>query len=74
MPDVAGGLVDARFVTVPLAGTLNGVRKVRERVESVDMQGHTLKFTSMEQRRYELSWDRLVLAPGSVTRLFDIPG
>jgi NADH:ubiquinone reductase (H+-translocating) len=26
LPDVAGGLVDARFVTIPLANTLTGVR------------------------------------------------
>jgi NADH dehydrogenase len=30
LPDVAGGLVDARFVTVPLANTLHGVRAVRD--------------------------------------------
>ena len=27
LPDVAGGLVDARFVTIPLANTLRGVRR-----------------------------------------------
>jgi NADH:quinone reductase (non-electrogenic) len=74
LPDVAGGVVDARFVTIPLAGTLNGVRKVRGRVDSVDLDRHTLTFTDLEQRPRELSWDRLVLTPGSVTKLFDIPG
>jgi NADH:ubiquinone reductase (H+-translocating) len=74
LPDVAGGLIDARFVTVPLAGTLNGVRKIRGRVESVDLAQHTLRFTNLEQRSCELAWDRLVLTPGSVTRLFDVPG
>src|SRR5882757_10853577 len=74
LPDVAGGVVDARFVTIPLAGTLHGVRKIRGRVESVDFAQHRLKFTDLEQRSRSLSWDRLVLTPGSVTRLFDIPG
>jgi NADH dehydrogenase len=74
LPDVAGGVVDPRFVTIPLAGTLNGVRKVRGRVDSVDLTGHRLEFTDLEQRSRSLSWDRLVLTPGSVTRLFDIPG
>ena len=54
LPDVAGGLIDARFVTVPLAGTLNGVRKIRGRVESVDLAQHTLRFTNFEQRSCEL--------------------
>jgi NADH dehydrogenase len=74
LPDVAGGVVDPRFVTIPLAGTLNRVRKVRGRVDSVDLDQHRLVFTDLEQRSCDLSWDRLVLTPGSVTRLFDIPG
>ncbi|RDH76504.1 NAD(P)/FAD-dependent oxidoreductase [Mycolicibacterium moriokaense] len=74
LPDVAGGLVDARFVTVPLANTLPGVRTVRGRVDSIDLDGHTVTYTDPEQRSRSLPWDRLVLTPGSVTRLFDIPG
>lgn len=74
LPDVAGGVIDARFVAIPLAGTLKGVRAIRGRVENVDLDGHRLQFTDLEERTRELSWDRLVLTPGSVTRLFDIPG
>ena len=74
LPDVAGGVVDGRFVTIPLAGSLRGVRKIRGRVDSVDLAQHRLEFTDLEQRPRSLSWDRLVLTPGSVTRLFDIPG
>ena len=50
LPDVAGGLVDARFVTVPLANTLRGVRAVRGRVDSVDFDGRTVTYTDPEQR------------------------
>jgi NADH:ubiquinone reductase (H+-translocating) len=74
LPDVAGGLVDARFVTVPLANTLKGVRVVRGRVDDVDFDGRTVTFADPESRSHTLSWDRLVLTPGSVTRLFDVPG
>ena len=74
LPDVAGGVVDARFVTIPLANTLRGVRPVRGRVERVDFGRRNLIFTDPEQREHTMSWDRLVLTPGSVTRLFDIPG
>lgn len=74
LPDVAGGVVDARFVTIPLAGTLPGVRAIRGNVERVDLSAHTLSYTDPEDRTRELTWDRLVLTPGSVTRLFDIPG
>jgi NADH:ubiquinone reductase (H+-translocating) len=74
LPDVAGGVVDARFVAIPLAGTLKGVRAIRGRVDRVDLEQHRLEFTDLEHRTREMSWDRLVLTPGSVTRLFDIPG
>ena len=71
---MAGGVVDARFVAIPLAGTLKRVRAIRGRVDRVDLEQHRLQFTDLEQRTRELSWDRLVLTPGSVTKLFDIPG
>lgn len=74
LPDVAGGVVDARFVTIPLANTLRGVKIVRGRVDSVDLEGRGLTYTDPEGRRRDHSWDRLVLTPGSVTRLFDVPG
>jgi NADH:ubiquinone reductase (H+-translocating) len=74
LPDVAGGLVDARFVTIPLANSLRGVRAKRGRVEEVDFAQRTLDFVDPEHRTHTVSWDRLVLTPGSVTRLFDVPG
>jgi len=74
LPDVAGGVVDARFVAVPLANTLKGVRAVRGRVDAVDLAQRTVTYRDPEQRSRSISWDRLVLTPGSVTRLFDVPG
>jgi NADH dehydrogenase len=74
LPDVAGGLVDARFVAIPLANALRGVQAIRGRVDDVDFEGRTVTFTDPEERVRSLAWDRLVLTPGSVTRLFDIPG
>ena len=74
LPDVAGGVVDARFVTIPLGASLRGVRTVRGRVEAVDFGDRHVTYRDTEQRLHTLTWDRLVLTPGSVTRLFDIPG
>lgn len=74
LPDVAGGVVDARFVTIPLANTLRGVRTVRGRVDDVDFDRRVVAITDPEGRSTEMGWDRLVLTPGSVTRLFDVPG
>src|SRR3984885_10039519 len=50
LPDVAGGVVDARFVAIPLAGTLKGVRAIRGRVDRVDLGGHRLHLTHLEHR------------------------
>jgi NADH:ubiquinone reductase (H+-translocating) len=74
LPDVAGGLVDARFVAIPLANALRGVQAVRAKVDRVDFDARTVTVTDPEERSRVLSWDRLVLTPGSVTRLFDVPG
>src|SRR3954470_15589193 len=74
LPDVAGGLVDARFVAIPLANALRGVQQIRGRVDGVDFDARTVTYTDPEERARIVPWDRLVLTPGSVTRLFDIPG
>jgi NADH dehydrogenase len=74
LPDVAGGVVDARFVAIPLANALSGVQHLRGRVDGVDFDGHTVTYTDPEERARVLPWDRLVLTPGSVTKLFDVPG
>ncbi|MFC9433604.1 NAD(P)/FAD-dependent oxidoreductase [Nocardia sp. NPDC057030] len=74
LPDVAGGLIDPRFVVISLADALPRVRLVVAQAESVDLQQKTITVTSEYRPPQELSWDRLVLTPGSVTRLFDVPG
>jgi len=50
------------------------VQMIRGRVDGVDFDGRTVTFTDPEERARSLPWDRLVLTPGSVTRLFDVPG
>ncbi len=56
LPEVAGGVADARFVTVPLAGTLRGARAVRGRVNDVDLHGHSLTFTDPDHRSHTMRW------------------
>src|SRR5262249_57100314 len=74
LPDVAGGVVDARFVAIPLANTLRGVQQIRGRVDMVDFDARTVSFTHPEERVRSLSWDRLGLTPGSLAPPFDLPG
>lgn len=74
LPEVAGGLLDPRFVAIPLEQSLPGVRLVNGRVTDVDLSAKTVGVASEVDDGRRLGWDRLVLTPGSVTRLFDIPG
>ncbi|MCV7380037.1 NADH dehydrogenase [Mycobacterium alsense] len=74
LPDVAGGVIDPRFVTIPLSDNLPGVRLIRGYVDAVDFPARTVRFRDQENATQELAWDRLVLTPGSITRRFDIPG
>lgn len=74
LPDLAVGTVDSRSAAVPLASTLRGARIVRGHATGVDLEANTVAYTDPESETRELTYDRLLLAPGSVTRLLDIPG
>ena len=70
LPEVAGGSLDPRHVAVPLAGLMPHARLVTGEVEGVDLDARTVHLGDGS----ELGWDRLVLTPGSVTQLHDVPG
>lgn len=74
LPDVAAGAVDARAITVPTVTGLPGVRVLRGHVHDVDLDGRSLHYTDVDGGDHVLRWTRLLLTPGSVTRLLDIPG
>ncbi|MFC4909674.1 NAD(P)/FAD-dependent oxidoreductase [Actinomadura gamaensis] len=73
LPHVAGGRVHPASVAVSLR-TLRRTRFLRGSVVDVDLDGKTVTVRDPLDRHRELAWDRLVLAPGAVTRIFDIPG
>lgn len=74
LPEVGTGVLDPRDIAVPLRQALPGVRLIIGRVTAVDFDRRTVRVNPRESDPETLSWDRLVLAPGSVTRQFDIPG
>jgi NADH dehydrogenase len=78
LPEVATGVVEARHIAVSLRRALPRVRLVLGHVSAADLTGRTVTVTpapaSGPGEAVQQSWDRLVLAPGSVTRQFDIPG
>ncbi|MGC9495763.1 FAD-dependent oxidoreductase [Streptomyces sp. WG7] len=74
LPQVAAGILEPRRVSVSLSGTLPRVRLVLGEADGIDLDGHTVRYTGPEGDRGTLSFDRLVLAAGSVNKLLPIPG
>ena len=74
LPNVAAGVVEPRHIAVGLHTALDRARVLLGHVVAVDVPGHTATLLRSDGSTEELGWDRLVLAPGGVTRTFDIPG
>jgi NADH dehydrogenase len=75
LPQVAAGILEPRRVTVSLTGgALRRVRLVLGEADTIDFDRRTVGYTDPEGGRGELSYDRLVLAVGSVNKLLPVPG
>ncbi|HZA83179.1 MAG TPA: NAD(P)/FAD-dependent oxidoreductase, partial [Actinomycetes bacterium] len=74
LPNVAAGVVEPRHIAVGLHNTLERAKVLLGHVVAVDIQGHTATLRRLDGSDHELAWDRLVLAPGGVSRTFNIPG
>jgi NADH dehydrogenase len=75
LPEVATGVVEARHIAVSLRRALPRVRLVLGRVSDVDLTERTVTVRSASTGSVTaLAYDRLALAPGSVSRQLPIPG
>ena len=78
LPDVTASTLEPRHVAVSLRQVLPRTRLVLGRAVSADRANRTVDIAVSEdgaqERMISLPWDRLLLAPGSVTRRFPIPG
>ncbi|MFI7680758.1 NAD(P)/FAD-dependent oxidoreductase [Actinophytocola sp. NPDC049390] len=74
LPEVAAAVIDPRRVTVSLPAALPGVRLALGTVDKIDLDRRAVTYTDPEGRDHELTYDRLVLAAGSVNKLLPIPG
>jgi NADH dehydrogenase len=74
LPQVAAGVLEPRRVTVSLTGTLRHVRLVLGEAGDIDLDARTVRYTDPEGGTGTLTYDRLVLAAGSVNKLLPIPG
>lgn len=74
LPDVTGGVLEPHRVAVPLRTRLPRTRLVLGTVTSLDLDERTCSVEDIEGRRRLVSYDRLVITCGSVTRLLAVPG
>ena len=74
LAEAAAGSLEPRHVVVPLRGVLRRAQVVKAAVISVDHARRVAYLGSGDGGGTPLSYDMLVLAPGSISRVLPIPG
>jgi NADH dehydrogenase len=74
LPQVASGVLASHSVAVPLARLLRRTVRIPGGALGVDAVSRSVYVKKITGEDLEVRYDYLVLAPGSVTRTFDIPG
>ncbi|MCD2191093.1 NAD(P)/FAD-dependent oxidoreductase [Actinomycetospora soli] len=74
LPQVAAGVIPPRAAVVGLSRSLRRTTLVPGRVVGADLDARRLVVEAITGAREVVPYDRLVLAPGSVTKVMDIPG
>ncbi len=74
LPEAAAGSLEPRHVVVPLRKTLPRCAVVTARVTDVDAERRVVRVQPPEGAAYDLAYDELVVALGSISRTLPIPG
>jgi NADH dehydrogenase len=79
LPEAAAGSISPRHVVVPLRRVLDRCRVVVGEAASIDHAKRTAALTTLATEEagtgaQQLSYDELVLAPGSISRTLPVPG
>jgi NADH dehydrogenase FAD-containing subunit len=74
LPEAAAGNLEPRHVVVPLRRVLRKCRIVTAAVTGISHADRTVTVQPGEGGAYELTYDLLVVCPGSISRLLPIPG
>ncbi len=73
--EVAAGELEGSTIVNPLRKLLRRVRTFVGRVEAIDLAARSVEVShGSDGHRHELPYDRLILALGSTTNFFDLPG
>src|SRR3954452_23160083 len=74
LPGAAGGTLEPRHVVVPLREELGSTELFLGQVLGASPQHNCLHVQTLEGHPEEIRYDQLVIALGSVSRTFPIPG
>jgi NADH dehydrogenase len=74
LPEAGAGTLEPRHVVVPLRRVLRRCQVLSGRIAHIDHSRRTARFEPREGEGFDLSYDILVLAPGSIARTMPIPG
>jgi len=74
LPEAAAGSVEPRHVVVPLRRVLKKCRVITGRVSVIDHDRRSVTVEPETGDAYQVSYDLLVVAPGSIARTLPIPG
>lgn len=74
LPEVSAGTVQPGHVVVPLRSALPGAAVVNGTLTGLDVAAQVAEVSALDGTTRHLAYDELVLAVGSVTRVFPIPG
>ena len=74
LPEAASGTIEPRHAVIPLREMLRRTQLLVGQVTDVDIEAHTAVAEDLTGARHELSWEQLVLSPGSVPSVIAVPG
>jgi NADH dehydrogenase len=74
LPEAASGTIEPRHAVIPLREMLRRTQLLVGQVTGIDIDAHTAVAEDLTGARHELSWDQLVLSPGSVPSVIAVPG
>jgi NADH dehydrogenase len=74
LPEAAAGTLQPRHTGTPLRRVLKRSKVVVGETTDVDFENRTVTLIPPEGPDRVIHWDQLVISPGSISRLFPIPG